>query len=211
MALREFVKSTAGKVILTITAGGAAGVATHEGYRNYVYRDPVGIPTVCYGHTGRHLQPGKRYTAEECMNILKEDLKVAENAVNGMVKVPISQQEFDAYVSFVYNVGAGNFQSSTLLRKLNAGDRVGACNELLRWVFARGQRLPGLVNRRQDENKVCLQGVYSQQLPQQSSLSQPSSGLPGGYPPQSGIRERQSFLSSPLLSQLGLSKNWLLG
>jgi lysozyme len=64
-----------------------------------------------------------------------------------------------AYTSFTYNVGVGAFEKSTLLRKLNGGDRVAACNELPRWVYARGVKLPGLVNRRREEQALCLSGL----------------------------------------------------
>ena len=74
---------------------------------------------------------------------------------------PLTQGELDAYTSFAYNVGLGAFQTSTLLRKLKAGDRVGACNELRRWVYAKGRVLPGLVARRAAEEKMCLSGLKS--------------------------------------------------
>lgn len=76
-----------------------------------------------------------------------------------VVRVPLSTKEQAAYLSFTYNLGVKAFTNSTLLKKLNSGDRVGACNELLRWNKANGKALNGLTKRRQEENKLCLEGV----------------------------------------------------
>jgi len=76
-----------------------------------------------------------------------------------LTKVPLNAHELAAYTSFVFNVGHGNFASSTLRRRLNEGDREGACEELKRWVYAKGQKLPGLVKRREAERQLCLAPV----------------------------------------------------
>lgn len=144
------------------TAAGALSlalglVATWEGFEPKVYLDPVGIPTVCYGHVlHNNLPVGTEFSTEACHNILHSDLIVASNAVDALVKVRISDNEKAAYTSFVFNVGIGSFKSSTLLRKLNEGDHIGACHELPRWVYAKGKKLKGLVNRRQAEMEMCL-------------------------------------------------------
>nr|WP_276554179.1 lysozyme [Cupriavidus gilardii] len=80
----------------------------------------------------------------------------ANAGVNSCVRVPLTDGQRTAFVSFTYNVGRGAFCGSTLVRKLNAGDYVGACNELPRWVYAKGVKLPGLVNRREQERALCL-------------------------------------------------------
>jgi lysozyme len=144
--------------LLATSAAGVAFVGHHEGLKQVAYRDPVGIVTVCYGHTAT-ARMGQSYSKEACQALLQSDLRAAEAAVRRLVKVPLSQETFDALVSFTFNVGEGNFAKSRLLRKLNAGDYEGACRELPRWVTARGQVLPGLVTRRAEEMHLCLKGV----------------------------------------------------
>jgi len=144
--------------LLATSAAGVAFVGHHEGLKKTAYRDPVGIVTVCYGHTAT-ARLGQSYSKEACQALLQSDLRAAEAAVRRLVKVPLSQETFDALVSFVFNVGEGNFARSTLLRKLNAGDYVGACRELPKWTLARGRELPGLVTRRNDEMALCLKGL----------------------------------------------------
>lgn len=146
-------KARIGAVILS---GAAALVAAWEGYKATTYRDPVGILTACYGHTGPELRMGQTFTQNECNAYLEADLKTATAAVDRLVKVKLSTNERNALISFVYNVGEGNFASSTLLKKLNAGDRKGASNEFGRWVNAKGVRLQGLVNRRAAERDLFL-------------------------------------------------------
>ncbi|MBN67577.1 MAG: lysozyme [Rickettsiales bacterium] len=133
-------------------------VAFWEGRENTAYLDPVGIPTVCYGHT-LTAEMGDVYTDKECYHLLKADLRVAADAVDRRVDVPLSPETKAALISFVFNVGETQFASSTLLRKLKAGDYAGACNELPRWVYAKGKKLRGLVRRRQAERELCLSGL----------------------------------------------------
>lgn len=112
--------------------------------------DPVkkGIPwTIGYGHT-KGVMPGDTCTESQAIQWLHEDAEEAEKAVNELVKVPLSQNQFDALVDFVFNVGKGNFASSTLLRKLNAKLYSEIDAELLRWNKANGKVLGGLVKRR---------------------------------------------------------------
>ncbi|ALD90784.1 Lysozyme [Cupriavidus gilardii CR3] len=99
---------------------------------------------------------GQVYTREQCDDLLAKDLLEANAGVNSCVRVPLSEGQRIALVSFAYNVGRGQFCRSTLVRKLNAGDYVGACNELPRWIYAKGVKLPGLVNRREQERALCL-------------------------------------------------------
>lgn len=132
-------------------------IKAFEGYHPTAYSDPVGILTVCYGHTGDVEQ--KTYTRAECEALLKADTLNALNGVNRSVNVKISNQERAAYTSFVFNVGEGAFKKSTMLKKINSGDRVGACNELSKWVYARGIKFNGLVKRREAERKLCLSGI----------------------------------------------------
>ena len=132
-------------------------VGYFEGRELIGYIDPVGIPTICYGHTAT-AKLGDTKSPEECERLLREDLGVALRAVDKALPVlPPSTRA--ALGSFTYNVGVGAFNSSTLLRKAKAGDLTGACDELSRWVYAGGRKLPGLVNRRAAERELCLAGL----------------------------------------------------
>lgn len=132
-------------------------IKKYEGVSLPAYLDPVGIPTICYGTT-KGVTMGMRATLAECEVYLKEDATYAGKAIARLVRVPLTQMQYDALVSFVYNVGQGAFASSTLLRKINAGDCRGAGQEFSRWVYAKGKKLPGLVTRRADEARMWLQG-----------------------------------------------------
>lgn len=133
-------------------------VASHEGIRLSAYLDPVGIPTICYGSTAG-VKLGQTKTLAECDQLLATELQKFEKIVDRYVTVPLPPTRKAALVSFVYNVGEGAFSRSTLLKKLNAGDTVGACNELSKWVYAKGIKFPGLVKRRAEEREMCLKGV----------------------------------------------------
>ncbi|CDL65241.1 putative lysozyme [Burkholderia phage Bp-AMP4] len=149
------IPSTVAKVVVGAGIAALALIAKFEGERPTAYLDPVGIPTICFGHTSG-VKLGQTATHEECKALLQEDADKAASQVHALITDPITLSELNAYTSFVYNVGAGNFASSTLLKKLNAGDHVGACNELTRWVYAKGKLLPGLVKRRAEERELCL-------------------------------------------------------
>lgn len=133
-------------------------VGGFEGIRTVAYMDPVGIPTACFGET-KNVRLGQKFTMAECESMLIESLGQADDAVRRCVKVPMSDARHAALVSFTYNVGGAAFCNSTLVRKLNAGDIVGGCDQLLRWDKAKGVRLPGLTKRRAEERKLCLQGL----------------------------------------------------
>jgi lysozyme len=144
---------------VTATLCVAGAVVTHfEGLRSKTYLDPVGIPTICYGHTAT-AAIGQVKSAYECQQLLDSDLTVAIKAVDSLVKVPLTVERRAALVSFVYNVGQGKLAGSTLLRKLNAGDVAGACAEFDRWVYAGGVKLNGLVARRAEERQLCEVGL----------------------------------------------------
>lgn len=125
------------------------------------YVCPGGVLTIGWGHTnhhGRQFDKHARWTQQECDTALEEDLQGFAAQVASVVKVPLKQHQFDALVSFAYNVGLGNLKSSTLLRKLNAGDAEGAALEFHRWNRSSGKVLPGLVRRRAAE-ALLFQGI----------------------------------------------------
>ena len=131
-----------------------ACVAGFEGLRTVAYRDPVGIPTICFGET-RGVKMGDRSTPDECKDLLIDRLEDFAKGVDACVTVPMSDSRKAAMVSFSYNVGVGAFCKSTLVRRLNAGDP-GACDELRKWTKAKGITLPGLVKRREEERRLCM-------------------------------------------------------
>lgn len=124
-----------------------------EGCELTAYRDAAGVLTIGYGDTGDVVE-GQTITEEEAEARLASRLPYFERSVEGMVKVPLSQGQFDALVDFVYNLGSEALRASTLLRKLNAGDYAGAAAEFPRWVRAGSAVLPGLVKRRAAERAM---------------------------------------------------------
>ncbi|MBH0088614.1 lysozyme [Pseudoalteromonas sp. NSLLW218] len=130
-------------------------VAEFEGEVRTGYVDPVGVVTACFGHT-QTAELGKTYTEKECLNLFAMDLGDHNEQLLRAVNNSLTTSEHVAYLSFHYNVGAGNFRSSALLKYLNNDERVKACNELPRWVYADGLKLAGLVKRRELERKLCL-------------------------------------------------------
>lgn len=130
-----------------------------EGLRVLAYVCPAGVVTIGYGTTkiaGAPVKIGMKITSEEAEQLLEEDLKTFENAVNQSVTVELTQNQFDALVSFVYNVGAGNFRKSTLLKRVNAGKFAEAADEFLKWNKAGGKVLAGLTRRRNAERNLFL-------------------------------------------------------
>ena len=141
---------------LSLSAAALVGIAVHEGYRDTAYLPtPNDTHTIGFGTTGG-VKPGDKITPERALVRLLGDAGKFEQAVKRCADVPLFQHEFDAYVSLTYNIGAGAFCSSTLVRKLKAGDYAGACKELLRWTKQAGRELPGLVKRRQQEYAQCV-------------------------------------------------------
>lgn len=133
-------------------------IAKYEGCRLEAYKDPVGVWTIGYGHTA-NVRSGQVITKAQAEDLLRDDLSKFEAYVSKYVKIALSQSQFDALVSFTYNVGAGNLKSSTLLKKLNSGDYAGAANEFPRWNKAGGKVLNGLVKRRAEEQQLFLSGT----------------------------------------------------
>lgn len=131
-------------------------IALHEGYRGTAYRDPVGIPTIGYGET-KGVKMGDTTTPKKALEQLRISADEHGQGMARCITVPLSQGEYDAYLSFTYNVGVGSFCRSTLVKKLNAQDYLGACAELLRWNKAGGRVLNGLTKRRKAEYDLCME------------------------------------------------------
>lgn len=148
---------------LRISQNGTAQLVLHEGKKPVGYICPAGKPTIGIGHLilkGEPYRVGGRISEEEIMRLFDKDNDIAENAVNSLVKVQLNQNQFDALVSFVFNLGKGALASSTLLKLLNAGNYQAAADQLLRWnkgkVKGRLQVIDGLTKRREAERKLFL-------------------------------------------------------
>ena len=127
-----------------------------EGLRLTAYQDMVGVWTIGYGHTGRDVKAGMTITQQQAEQLLINDLAQFERGVNDLVTVQINQNQFDALVSFSYNLGVGALQKSTLLRLLNAGSYQPAADEFPRWNRAGGNVVAGLTRRRYAERQLFL-------------------------------------------------------
>ena len=132
---------------------GIALIKEFEGLRLKAYLCPGGVWTIGYGHTAG-VKPGMVITEAQAEEYLKADLIAFERYLNGL-GLALNQNQFDALVSFIYNVGTGNFSSSTLLRKVRANPQDNSImDEFLRWIYSKGRVLPGLQRRRLAEMKL---------------------------------------------------------
>lgn len=144
---------------MKISPAGISAIKRHEGLRLHAYQDSAGVWTIGHGHTG-NVQPGQHISEAEAEQLLRDDLAQAEAAVNNGVRVPVTQEQYDAMVSLAFNIGGSAFGKSTLLQKLNEGDIHAAANEFLRWdkITVNGAKevLPGLTSRRRAERAMFL-------------------------------------------------------
>lgn len=184
MALAKLGRSVALRTAMTLSGVGTSALVGHEAVKQVGYVDSVGVATTCIGHT-RTAVVGKWYSIEECQRLFKQDVAEFEHTVNKYVTVGLSQPQFDALVSFCFNVGSYNCRTSTLFARLNAGDYTGAIKEFDRWVYARkrdcrvrSNNCYGVVLRRYAERDLFVSGTID-------SLNNPTwpivaSGNPNG-------------------------------
>lgn len=147
--------------ILRVTAAGQKLIKASEGYSAVPYLCASGVPTIGWGSTidacGNPVTlDHPRITREEAQALFRRDLALFGKGVRVLVKQPISKQQYSALVSLSYNIGMGNFRSSTLLRKLNRGDYTGCSQEFWKWRRADGVILSGLVKRRELERLMFV-------------------------------------------------------
>jgi lysozyme len=142
---------------MTTSEAGIELIKQSEGLRLEAYQDSAGVWTIGYGNT-YGVREGDTCTQEWAEERLQDDVRRAEAHVTRLVKLPLMQGQFDALVSFVFNLGYYALFRSTLLRKLNAGDYSGAADEFLRWNHAGGKVLKGLTRRREAERHMFLGG-----------------------------------------------------
>ncbi len=140
---------------MKISDAGLQLIMESEGLRLKAYQDSVGVWTIGYGST-RGVMPDEIITQADAEDRLRRDVQDAEDCVNKHVTVALTQGQFDALTSFIFNLGCGAFSGSTLLRDLNAGEYQGAADQFGRWVHAGTDVLPGLVKRRAKEREMFL-------------------------------------------------------
>lgn len=132
-------------------------ITRFEGFREKMYLDAAGLPTIGYGHL---LKPAETLLYAQGMDknsaeaLLRVDVRVAQQAVGRLIRVPLRQSQFDALVSFTYNLGSGVLERSTLRRVVNRAEYDDVPEQLMRYVYAGGRKLAGLVRRRQAEAKL---------------------------------------------------------
>ncbi len=145
---------------MSVSNKGVDLICEFEGKRLVAYDDGVGVWTIGFGTTkypnGVRVKKGDTCTLEQAKEYMRHDLIEFEHTVNSSVKVPLNQNQFDALVSLAYNIGSSAFKSSTLVKKLNAGDYKGAADQFNVWVNAGGKRMQGLVSRRDREKLLFL-------------------------------------------------------
>lgn len=148
-------RARVGIAALALSAAGLVGIVAHESYTDRaVIPIPGDVPTIGFGST-EGVKLGDRTTPPAALERALREVGKFEGAIHGCVAVPLYQHEYDAYTSLTYNIGAGAFCSSTLVKKLNQGDYAGACAEISRWNRAGGRTVQGLTNRRAAERMLC--------------------------------------------------------
>ena len=142
--------------VLALSATGLVAILGYEGFSDAAYIPIEGdIPTIGFGTT-EGVKPGDTITPEKAVERAFRDIQNTESAIHKCVHVPLSASEYDAFTSLAYNIGSSAFCSSTLVKKLNDGDYEGACAEIKRWVYVKGEVVPGLVKRREKEYRMCM-------------------------------------------------------
>ena len=171
---------------MRISTQGLNLIEQSEGFRSVIYKDTSGIPTIGYGHRITH---GESYshgiTKAQAEALLLRDVAAAEAAVTDLVKVPLTQPQFDALVDFTYNLGAGRLAASTLLRDLNAGHYLLAAAQILLWDHTGSEVSSGLKRRREAECHLFLTEPFEATL----TPAQPLKKAPASTSPASSSAE----------------------
>ena len=137
------------------SAEGLSLIKKFEGCELYAYQCSAGVWTIGYGHT-KDVEPGMQITKEDAEEMLVEELHEYESYINDFVTAPLSQNQYDALVSWVYNLGPANLKASTMLKVLNAGEYEEVPAQMKRWNKAGGKVLEGLIRRREAESLLFL-------------------------------------------------------
>jgi len=140
-----------------VTEEGLNLIKRFEGFSPAIYICPAGYPTIGYGHVvlaHEREQFAEGITQAKATDILRKDVGIAERAVVRLISEPLTDGQFDALVSFTFNLGAGALQRSTLRRKVNRWEHESVLAELMKWVWAAGKKFPGLIRRRRSESSL---------------------------------------------------------
>ncbi len=143
---------------MKLSTAGLQMMMNAEGLRLESYRCPANVLTIGFGHTGPDVVEGMVITGDQASRLLRDDLHFAEIGVRTYATVPLTQGQFDSLVDFAFNCGIGALRSSTLLKKLNSRDYLGASEEFHKWDMAGGKHLPGLARRREAEKELFIGG-----------------------------------------------------
>lgn len=143
-----------------ITQNGLDLIKRFEGFSRTVYFCPAGYPTIGYGHVVKDDEDFSAGIDEsQAEELLRQDAQIAERAVLRLINVPLTDGQFDALVSFTYNLGGGALQRSTLRRKINREEHAEVPEQFMRWVWAGGRKLKGLVRRRAAEAEIYQNSI----------------------------------------------------
>lgn len=171
-----------------VTEEGINLIKRFEGFSSTIYICPAGYPTIGYGHlvlAHEQEQFATGITQAEATELLRKDVRIAERAVLRLISVPLTDEQFDALVSFTFNLGVGALQRSTLRLKANRGEHEGVPAELMKWVWAAGKKLPGLVRRRQAEGVAYASAPLAGMKIEEDSCGKPEQG---DVPPPQGLK-----------------------
>lgn len=164
---------------LAVSASALVSIALHESYQGDAYTPvPGDVPTIGFGTT-HGVKMGDKITPPRALVLLLKDADESAQAVKRCAPVPMYQNEFDAYTSLTYNIGAGAFCKSTIVYRLNIGDYAGACKEILRWDKFKGKPLRGLTKRRQAEYQLCITDPAAAPPPDAGAVARSGSGTGG--------------------------------
>ncbi len=183
-----------------------------EGLELEAYQDIAGIWTIGYGHTGPDVEPGMKISERDAEELLRRDLKPREQAVASAAKVPLNQNEFDALVSFVYNVGAAALRSSTALKRLNRGDRFGAAEALTWWNKATVggvlREVLGLTRRRAMERALFLTPTMAPQVRDPEAIDE-NSRIPAveDSPRRNSVAESRTVQGAAIAGGAGVASS----
>lgn len=140
-----------------ITQDGLNLIKFYEGFSPTTYICPAGYKTIGYGHLVRHTESFDTITEQQAVELLKKDVKGAENAVLRLINIPLNDGQYNALVSFTFNLGSGALQRSTLRQRINRNENNYDCaSEFDKWIYAGGRILSGLVKRRKAEKLMYL-------------------------------------------------------
>ena len=199
---------------MRVSENGLGLIKLFEGMKLEAYQDIAGIWTIGYGHTGPDVQPGMRISERDAEDILKRDLKPREDAVGRLVRVGLNQNEFDALVSFVFNVGETAFKNSTARARLNGGDRLGAAQALTWWNKATVngvlREVLGLTRRRAAESALFLQPTEPPKVDNKNSIAENSRVTPiEDAPRRPNLAESRSVQGATVAGAAGVGASTL--